>query len=212
MGATRSPSHQWRILRKCVTAPISPPGHSKCPRAASSPACCSTGCTEVLERRHREGERPPNPESGHGDPPGSPDPPSPGDDGCRPVETRAGRHRHRGHPCGPGGGDQAQPRFSAISSIWSCGNSSVSSIPTLSNAMWEDYLDDCRGRDADMPLWNESTRRRLRSSVFQTLAQTGYLADTRSLKLQPVHIARQVIDYLQDHDEAYVLRCIQVSP
>jgi hypothetical protein len=84
--------------------------------------------------------------------------------------------------------------------------------PKLTCAMWEDYLNDCRGRDADMPFWNESTRRRLRSSVFQTLAQAGYLADTKSLKLQPVHIARQVIDYLQDHDEAYVLRCIQVSP
>jgi hypothetical protein len=63
-----------------------------------------------------------------------------------------------------------------------------------------------------MPLWTEITRRRLKSSVFQTLAQAGYLADTRSLRLQPVHIARPVIDYLQDHDESYVLRCIQVSP
>ena len=84
--------------------------------------------------------------------------------------------------------------------------------PRLSKAIWEDYLEDCRGRDADMPLWSESTRRRLRSSIFQALAQAGYLADTRSLRLQPVHVARQVIDYLQAHDEAYVLRCIQVSP
>ena len=84
--------------------------------------------------------------------------------------------------------------------------------PKLSAVAWEDYLNDCRGRDPDMPLWTEITRRRLKSSVFQTLAQAGYLADTRSLKLQPVHIARTVIVYLQDHDEAYVLRCIQVSP
>ena len=84
--------------------------------------------------------------------------------------------------------------------------------PTLTRAGWEDYLNDCRGRDPDMPLWTEITRRRLKSSVFQTLAQAGYLADTRSLNLQPVHIARPVIDYLQDHDESYVLRCIQVSP
>ena len=84
--------------------------------------------------------------------------------------------------------------------------------PKLSYAVWGDYLDDCRGRDADMPLWKESTRRRLRSSVFQTLAQAGFLADAKSLKLQPVHVARQVIAYLQDHDEAYVLRCIQASP
>jgi hypothetical protein len=84
--------------------------------------------------------------------------------------------------------------------------------PRLSKAAWEDYLNDCRGRDPDMPLWNESTRRRLRSSVFQTLAQAGYLTDTKSLKLQPVHVARQVIDYLKGHDEAYVLRCLKVAP
>jgi hypothetical protein len=84
--------------------------------------------------------------------------------------------------------------------------------PRLSKATWEAYLDDCRGRDADMPLWSESTRRRLRSSVFQTLAQAGYLADTKSLTLQPVLIARQVVDYLQDHGEVDVLRCVQVSP
>ena len=84
--------------------------------------------------------------------------------------------------------------------------------PHLNDGLWEDYLNDCRGRDAGMPLWSESTRRRLRSSVFQMLAQAGYLTDTRSLKLQPVHIARQVIDYLEGHDETSVLRCIQVSP
>lgn len=82
----------------------------------------------------------------------------------------------------------------------------------LSPASWEDYLDGCRGRDAEMPLWSESTRRRLRSSVFQALAQAGYLTDTRTLTLQQVHVARSVLDYLHDHDEAYVLRCLQVSP
>jgi hypothetical protein len=63
---------------------------------------------------------------------------------------------------------------------------------SLTNKLWEDYLDDCRGRDSDMPLWSESTRGRLRSSVFQ--------------------IAPQVIRYLEKHDERYVLRCIQVAP
>ena len=83
---------------------------------------------------------------------------------------------------------------------------------TLSNRCWEDYLDDCRGRDPDMPIWNESTRKRLRSSVFQILAQTGYIESTRSRKLQTVHIASQVLQYLESHDEHYVLRCIKVSP
>lgn len=83
---------------------------------------------------------------------------------------------------------------------------------SLSNKSWEDYLDDCRGRDPDMPVWNESTRKRLRSSVFQILAQAGYLENTRSRKLQTVHIASQVLKYLKKYNEHYVLRCIQVAP
>ena len=84
--------------------------------------------------------------------------------------------------------------------------------PTLSIKLWDDYLSDCRGRDPEMPEWNESTRRRLRSSVFQTLAQAGFIESTRTLKLQPVHIAPEVLRYLSSRNEEYVLRCIQVSP
>ena len=83
---------------------------------------------------------------------------------------------------------------------------------TLSKPLWDQYLDDCRGRDPDMPVWNESTRNRLRSSVFQILAQAGYIDNTKSRTLQTVHIASQVTDYLEQHNESYVLRCIQVAP
>ena len=83
---------------------------------------------------------------------------------------------------------------------------------TLSNKLWEDYLDGCRERDTEMPLWHDSTRKRLRSSVFQTLAQAGYIDGTRTLRLQAVHIAQPVLKYLDDHDEDYALRCMQVSP
>ncbi|MGH9426406.1 MAG: DUF1819 family protein [Terriglobia bacterium] len=83
---------------------------------------------------------------------------------------------------------------------------------TLSKQLWEDYLDECRNRDPEMPQWNDSTKRRLRSSVFQMLAQAGFLESTKTLKLQPVHIAPQVLRYLQERNEEYVLRCIQVCP
>jgi hypothetical protein len=83
---------------------------------------------------------------------------------------------------------------------------------SLTNKLWEDYLDDCRGRDPDMPLWSESTRGRLRSSVFQILAQAGYINNTKTKQLQTVHLAPQVVRYLEKHDERYVLRCIQVAP
>jgi hypothetical protein len=82
----------------------------------------------------------------------------------------------------------------------------------LTNKLWDDYLEGCRERDSDMPLWSETTRRRLRSSVFQMLAQAGYIENTRSLQLQTVHIADQVLRYLRNNNETYVLRCIQVAP
>ena len=63
-----------------------------------------------------------------------------------------------------------------------------------------------------MPQWSEATIARLRSSVFQILAQAGYIANTRTLTLQPVYIVSPVLNYLTEHHEHYVLRCIQVSP
>ena len=82
----------------------------------------------------------------------------------------------------------------------------------LSNKLFDDYLESCRERDPEMPQWNETTRRRLRSSVFQMLAQAGYIESTRNLKLQTVHIADQVLRYLKANQEDYALRCIQVAP
>ena len=83
---------------------------------------------------------------------------------------------------------------------------------TITNSMFADYLSGCRERDPDMPQWNESTGKRLRSSVFQMLAQAGYIENTRSLSLQSVHFSEQVLHYLKAHQERYVLKCIQVSP
>lgn len=82
----------------------------------------------------------------------------------------------------------------------------------LSNKLWDEYLVDCRRRDPDMPVWQEVTRRRLRSSVFQILAQAGYIENTRSKKLQNVHIASQILNYLEKNNEKYILRCIQMTP
>ena len=82
----------------------------------------------------------------------------------------------------------------------------------LDDRLWDEYLDNCRGRDPDMPQWNESTRRRLRSSVFQILAQTGYINNTRAKQLQTVQLAPEVLQYLERNHEQYVLRCIQVAP
>ncbi len=84
--------------------------------------------------------------------------------------------------------------------------------PALSNKLWDHYIEDCRSREPEMPEWSESTISRLRSSVFQILAQAGYIENTRTLKLQTVFIAKEVLSYLHVQDEQYVLHCIQVRP
>jgi len=81
----------------------------------------------------------------------------------------------------------------------------------LTKKLWRDYLEDCRGRDPQMPQWQESTSERMGSSVFQILAQAGYITDTRTMLLQRAHITAEVIGYLQRNHEDYVLRCITVG-
>jgi hypothetical protein len=78
----------------------------------------------------------------------------------------------------------------------------------LTKKHWRDYLEDSRGRDPQMPQWQESTVRRMGSSVFQILAQAGYIKDTRTMLLQRAHITAEVIGYLERNHEDYVLRCI----
>ena len=84
--------------------------------------------------------------------------------------------------------------------------------PALSNPIWSHFIEDCRNRDPGMSNWSESTVERLRSTVFAILAQAGYVENTRTLKLQTVYVAKEVLDYLHEQNEQYVLRCIEVRP
>ncbi|MCY4587726.1 MAG: DUF1819 family protein [Bryobacterales bacterium] len=84
--------------------------------------------------------------------------------------------------------------------------------PALSNSIWEHFIEDCRSRDPGMSDWSESTVARIRSTVFAILAQAGYIENPRTLRLQTVHIAKEVLNYLYEQDEKYVLRCIGVRP
>ena len=84
--------------------------------------------------------------------------------------------------------------------------------PALSNSIWEHFIEDCRSRDPGMSDWSESTVARIRSTVFAILAQAGYVESPRTLRLQTVHVAREVLHYLFEQDERYVLRCIEVRP
>jgi hypothetical protein len=82
---------------------------------------------------------------------------------------------------------------------------------TLTKSLWDDFVEGCQERDPAVSKWSESTKRRLRSAIFQMLAQAKFLDNTRSLKLQAVHVPTEVIDYLKAHKETHILRCIQVA-
>lgn len=84
--------------------------------------------------------------------------------------------------------------------------------PSLSRASWSHYIEACRARDPDVPEWAPSTVDRLRASVFQILAEAGYIESARTLRLQAAQISPDVIRVLRDQGESYVLRCIEVGP
>jgi hypothetical protein len=83
---------------------------------------------------------------------------------------------------------------------------------TLALTLWSDFIEDCRSRDPAISRWQESTIQRLRSSVYTILAEAGYLDSTKTRQLQTIHLAEPVRRYLEQHEERYVLRCLQVGP
>ena len=79
----------------------------------------------------------------------------------------------------------------------------------LSLIGWDEYVQQCRQRDPNMPEFPPTTARKIRSNVHKVLVEAGYLKDVRSLVLQRIDIAPEVIRYLRQYQENYVLRCIQ---
>jgi hypothetical protein len=82
---------------------------------------------------------------------------------------------------------------------------------TLPKRLWDEYLVDCRGRDAGVSAWTDSTCRKCGTVVYHMLAQAGYISDCRSLKLQRVHVASEVAEWLRSNGHAQVLRCMEVT-
>jgi hypothetical protein len=81
----------------------------------------------------------------------------------------------------------------------------------LPRKLWLDFVEKCHDREPNMPEWQESTTNKLGDTVYRILAEVGYLLDNKKYVLQPVRISGEVMTYLRDNEEDYVLRCIQVS-
>ena len=76
---------------------------------------------------------------------------------------------------------------------------------------WEAYLVDCAHIDPAVASWSPITRKKMGQVAYRILSEAGYLDNTRSLKLQPVLIAPEVSKFLFNHNEKYVLKCMEVA-
>ena len=77
---------------------------------------------------------------------------------------------------------------------------------------WNAFLEDRLQVDFDAPTFSASTQVKLRQNAMRMLAEAGFIEDTRSLRLRSQHIEPAVSHFLHEHDERYVLDCLQVCP
>ena len=80
----------------------------------------------------------------------------------------------------------------------------------LTIRLWEDFILGCRQRDPEMKEFTPSTAQKMRSNLHKILAEVGYLKGGKKWILQRVDISPDVLQYLKNKNEAYVLKCIQV--
>lgn len=82
---------------------------------------------------------------------------------------------------------------------------------SIRNQHWERFLEECRNRQPEMPLWSDATTETLRGRIFSMLSDAGYITDSRSRVIKPVFVAPEVLAYLRETGEDYVLRCMQAA-
>lgn len=76
---------------------------------------------------------------------------------------------------------------------------------------WDDFLEDCAHRDSAIYDWTSKSKKKMGQVVFRMLAEMGYLANTRSLKLQNVTIRPEVKSMLADNYKQRLLDCMTIS-
>lgn len=84
-------------------------------------------------------------------------------------------------------------------------------VPKLSPKDWTDYLKSCAQIDPHVNQWSDTTRAKLKRSVYLILSQAGYIDGTRTLKLQPVSVIPEIRAYLIDNKKTDVLRCMEIT-
>ncbi len=82
----------------------------------------------------------------------------------------------------------------------------------ISGKDWDDFLRTCAQIEPRVDAWSAKTRMKLRQVVLRILAESGYIENTKTGLLLPVTIVPEIRSYLSNHNEHYVLRCMDVTP
>ncbi len=81
----------------------------------------------------------------------------------------------------------------------------------ISKSDWIDFLDVCAQLDPRVDRWTEATRTKLRQIVFKMLVESGYVESVKTLRLTPVSLFPEIRQYLSEHSETYILRCMEAG-
>ena len=74
---------------------------------------------------------------------------------------------------------------------------------------WQDFLGECAHHDPAVQAWSDSTRRKLFQVIVRILVEARFLDRARSRKLTPQALHPDVVRYLHQHNESYLLQCME---
>ncbi|MGK5090537.1 DUF1819 family protein [Deltaproteobacteria bacterium TL4] len=83
--------------------------------------------------------------------------------------------------------------------------------PELSKKDWNDFLDGCGQQAPEVGHWSKSTKQKMGQVVFRILAEAQYIDNLRKPVVKPIHLENEVLNYLKQHHENYVLRCMDIG-
>jgi len=81
----------------------------------------------------------------------------------------------------------------------------------ITSANWEDFLPECAHQGPSVADWNEYTKSKVLNGIVRILVESKYLADRKTMKISPRSLHPVVRRYLHDHNENYVLDCLDRS-
>lgn len=79
----------------------------------------------------------------------------------------------------------------------------------LSANDWHDFLVECAHQDPAVSNWTESTKAKLFQVIVRILVEAKFLDIPRFMRLTPQALHPEVLRYLKEHHESYVLDCLE---